>query len=173
MAELSELLMANLEAFTGFARSRLGNAELARDAVQESMIKAVSTEKIPEEDAVEPWFYRILRRTIIDLYRRRDARDRAYTRMLEELDAAPDEEEERVLCGCFERLMPELPKAYAELIQRIDLDGETGSDLAAERGTNINALTVQHHRARRRLRELLESTCKICATHGCMDCSCE
>ncbi len=172
MSEISRPLLDNLDAFTGFARSRLGDPELARDAVQDSLLKAVSAENQPSEEEVVPWFYRILRRTIIDLHRRRDARDRALGRLMTELETPADHEEERVLCGCFERLLPELPDAYAELIRRIDLGGERASDLAAERGASSNALTVQHHRARRRLRELLEATCSVCATHGCLDCDC-
>lgn len=173
MAELSELLIANLDAFTGFARSRLADEELARDAVQDSLIKAISAENQPEDEAVVAWFYRILRRTIIDLYRRRDARNRAHDKLTEELENDADEEEKRVLCACFERLLPQLPEAYSELIRRIDLGGEDAAELVKERGTNMNALTVQHHRARRRLREMLEATCKVCATHGCIDCTCD
>lgn len=172
MPEISETLLANLDAFTGFARSRLGDAELARDAVQDSLLKAVSAEHQPPEEAVVPWFYRILRRTIIDLHRRRDARDRALDKLADELDTPADPEEERMLCGCFERLLPELPAAYADLIRRIDLGGERASDLATQRGASANSLTVRHHRARRRLRELLEGTCKVCASRGCLDCDC-
>ena len=172
MPEISEILVANLDAFTGFARARLGDPELARDAVQDSLLKAVSAERQPPEEAVVPWFYRILRRTIIDLHRRREVRHQALDQLEVELDTPVDPEEERVLCACFARLLPELPDAYAELIRRIDLGGERATDLASERGSSSNALTVQHHRARRRLRELLEDTCRVCASHGCLDCDC-
>jgi RNA polymerase sigma factor (sigma-70 family) len=172
MPDTSEILLANLNAFTGFAQSRLGDPDLARDAVQDCLLKAITAERQPSEESVVPWFYRILRRTIIDLSRRRDARNRALARLGDELNAPADPEEERVLCGCFERLLPQLPEAYAELIRRIDLGGERANDLASERGSSANALIVQHHRARRRLRELLEGSCRVCASHGCLDCDC-
>ena len=35
-----------------------------------------------------------------------------------------------------------------------------------------NNLKVRHHRARQQLRERLEETCRTCATHGCIDCTC-
>ena len=172
MADTAALLLENLDAFTAFARSRLGDGELARDAVQESLLKAVTSEHQPaEEDAVR-WFYRILRRTIIDLHRRRGARERALASYGADLEANADAEETRLLCACFERLLPELPEQYRDLIRRVDLDGESLTVLAAERGVSANALTVQLHRARRRLRELLEATCRVCATHGCLDCTC-
>ena len=170
MADTAAILLENLDAFTGFARAQLGDGELARDAVQDSLLKAVNAEHQPAETDAVRWFYRILRRTIIDLHRRRDARERALARY--EADAAPDAEETRVLCACFERLLPELHDQYRDLIRRVDLEGDSPTALAAERGVTANALTVQLHRARRRLRELLEATCRVCATHGCLDCTC-
>lgn len=172
MADTATALLENLDAFTGFARAQLGDAELARDAVQESLLKAIATEHQPAEAEAVRWFYRILRRTIIDLHRRREARQRSLTRYEVEAEAPPDAEETRLLCACFERLLPELPEQYRDLIRRVDLAGESPMALAAERGVSANALTVQLHRARRRLRELLEATCRVCAKHGCLDCSC-
>ena len=170
MADTATILLENLDAFTGFARAQLGDGELARDAVQDSLLKAVTSEHQPAEADAVRWFYRILRRTIIDLHRRRDTRERALARY--EADAAPDAEETRILCACFERLLPELPEQYRDLIRRVDLEGNSPTAIAAERGVIANALTVQLHRARRRLRELLEATCRVCATHGCLDCTC-
>ena len=170
MADTAAVLLENLDAFTGFARAQLGDGELARDAVQDSLLKAVTAEHQPVETEAVRWFYRILRRTIIDLHRRRGARERALARY--EADATPDADETRVLCACFERLLPELPEQYRDLIRRVDLQGNSPTTLAAERGVTANALTVQLHRARRRLRKLLEATCRVCATHGCLDCTC-
>jgi RNA polymerase sigma-70 factor (ECF subfamily) len=170
MTDTAVILLKNLDAFTGFARAQLGDGELARDAVQDSLLKAVTAEHQPAETEAVRWFYRILRRTIIDLHRRRDARERALVRY--EADATPDADETRVLCACFERLLPELPEQYRDLIRRVDLEGASPTTLADERGVTANALTVQLHRARHRLRELLEATCRVCATHGCLDCTC-
>ncbi len=172
MPDTAIVLLENLDAFTGFARARLGDAELARDAVQESLVKAVAAEHQPAEADAVRWFYRILRRTIIDLHRRRDARERGLASYAADLDISVDAEETRLLCACFERLLPELPEQYRDLIRRVDLGGESPTALAAERSVTANALAVQLHRARRRLRELLEATCRVCATHGCLDCTC-
>jgi RNA polymerase sigma-70 factor (ECF subfamily) len=54
----------------------------------------------------------------------------------------------------------------------VDLDGLSPTALARQRGVTSNALTVQLYRARTRLRDLLQATCKVCATHGCLDCDC-
>lgn len=173
MADPAAILLQNLDAFTAFARAQLWDRELARDAVQESLLKAFGAEHQPAEADAVRWFYRILRRTIIDLHRRRDARGRALARYGEDLAAAPDTEETRLLCVCFEQLLPELPEQYRDLVRRVDLEGSSPTDLAVERGVTANALTVQLHRARRRLGKLIEATCRVCATHGCLDCDCD
>ena len=65
-------LLANLKTFVAFARRRVGDVHLAEDVVQESLLKALALAKKPtKEEDVMAWFYRILRRSIIDLYRRR------------------------------------------------------------------------------------------------------
>jgi RNA polymerase sigma factor (sigma-70 family) len=172
MPDTASILLDNLEAFTRFARTRLGDAELAHDAVQESLLKAIEAARQPDEGQEIPWFYRILRRTIIDLHRRRDARQRAMSRYEANVEGPVDAEETNLLCACYERLLPELPGQYQELLRRVDLEGASPTALARERGVTPNALTVQLHRARTRLRDLLQATCKVCAKHGCLDCDC-
>jgi RNA polymerase sigma factor (sigma-70 family) len=174
MEKIESYLMENLNEFVGFARKRLGNAELAADAVHESMLKALAgAEQIRDEEKAKAWFYRILRRTIIDLYRRRDARDRMLAGLEQELHSPPDSDEERVVCGCMVRLLPTLAPQYADLIQRMDLNEETPDVVAADLGISKNALNVRIHRARQQLKRHLEENCRICAKHGCLDCQCE
>jgi RNA polymerase sigma factor (sigma-70 family) len=171
---VEEPLLKNLQAFVAFARSRIGDAHLAEDVVQESLIKALASAKKPtaEEDTMA-WFYRILRRSIIDLYRRRSVNKAVLERLERELDSPPDREEERVVCGCVKTLIPTLKPDYAELIRRLDLGGETPEQVGIALDMNANNLRVRHHRARQQLRERLEQTCRLCAKHGCVDCTCD
>jgi RNA polymerase sigma-70 factor (ECF subfamily) len=69
-------------------------------------------------------------------------------------------------------LIPTLKPEYADLIQRLDLKGEITDEVAAALDLNANNLRVRHHRARQQLRERLEQTCRMCAKHGCLDCTC-
>jgi len=171
---VEEPLLANLKTFVAFARSRVGDAQLAEDVVQESLIKALAaTQKPAKEAEAMTWFYRILRRSIIDLYRRRAVNKAALERWEREMDSPPDAEEERVACGCVKTLIPTLKPDYAELIRRLDLGGETPEQVGAALGMTANNLRVRHHRARQQLRARLEQTCRICAKHGCIDCTCE
>ena len=173
MSSLEDSLLANLEVFTAFARQRLNDPHLAKDVVQESLLKALAAERQPEsEEAITAWFYRILRRSIIDVYRRQDARSRALDRFLSEVPEQATEEDERILCQCFKRLLPLVPESYREVLQRVDLEGEEIAEAAADLGVTRNNLTVRLHRARKHLREALAQNCQACSTHGCLDCTC-
>ncbi len=173
MPSIEAHLLNELETFTAFARSRVGDPHLAADLVQESLLKALkSADQLRDDESVTAWFYRILRRTIIDLYRRRDAAQRAAERLVDELSQPPDADEERVACACVNALIPTLNPDYAELIRQLDLAGRAPDEVAAAAGLTANNLRVRHHRARRQLRERLEQVCHLCAKHGCLDCTC-
>ena len=173
MKHVEEPLLKNLQTFVAFARKRLGDFHLAEDVVQDSLVKALASSKKPaKEEDTAAWFYRILRRSIIDLYRRRDASKRALERFQQELPHSPDASEERLLCQCFKRLLPSVPEQYRQLLQRIDLDGSELSAVASELSLTKNNLTVRLHRARKHLRELISRNCRACSKHGCLDCTC-
>jgi RNA polymerase sigma factor (sigma-70 family) len=173
MARVEDAIVRNLQVFVAFARKRLGDHHLAEDVVQDSLVKALAADRHPETDEeTTTWFYRILRRSIIDVYRKQGARSRALERFENELPEFPDEEEERELCKCFGRLMPLVPEQYRELLERVDLQGNDPGEVAAKMGVTRNNLTVRLHRARKHLRKALTQNCGACSVHGCVDCSC-
>ena len=174
MKHVEDPLIQNLQTFVAFTRKRVGDPHLAEDIVQDSLLKALRSDRKPKaEDDVVAWFYRILRHSIIDLYRRRDVRKNAMERLEKELPEEPDAAAKRVLCQCVKRLLPALPEQYRDLLQRIDLDGATPKEAATALRLTPNNVTVRLHRARQRLRAGLEQTCKICSKHGCLDCTCD
>lgn len=173
MAKAEDALIENLDAFVAFARKRMGDPDLAADVVQDSLLKALeSPDKPDDSQGAVTWFYRILRNSIIDLLRRRDVQARAIKRLKTELPDSPDADAEQVVCQCVKRLLPGLPEQYRDLLQRIDLDGESPKAAAASLGLTTNNLNVRLHRARQRLRQKVEATCRVCSKHGCLDCSC-
>ena len=174
MHQIESQLLQQLEKFTAFVRARVGDPHLAADVVQDSLLKALkSVDQLRDGESVVAWFYRILRHSIIDLYRRRATGQSALDKLERELNAPPAEAETRTICGCIESLIPTLNADYAELIRRLDLAGESPEQVGIALGMTANNLRVRHHRARRQLRERLEQTCRMCAKHGCLDCSCK
>ena len=68
-------------------------------------------------------------------------------------------------------VVPTLKPEYAAVVEA-DLAGRPTEALAEALGITPNNLKVRRHRAHRALRERLEQTCRVCATHGCLDCTC-
>jgi RNA polymerase sigma-70 factor (ECF subfamily) len=175
---LATTLLTNLSAFQAFARRRLGDEQLAADAVQESLLRALKSDrKLAADDNAVAWFYRILRNVLTDLHRRRATQTKGLERFVTETaiaaEIAYDAELEQTACACFRALLPTLRPEYAQVLQLSDLDGEPAASVAEQVGISKNNLKVRLHRARRQLRERLEQTCQACATHGCLDCQCD
>jgi RNA polymerase sigma-70 factor (ECF subfamily) len=174
MSSVESSLVKNLEVFVAFARNRLGDPHLAEDVVQESLLKALAADRKPKgEEATTQWFYRILRRSIIDVYRRHGARSRALEKFEREIPESPSSEEEKALCQCFKRLLPMVPEQYRDLLQQIDLQGQEPAKVASKLGLTKNNLAVRLHRARKHLRDALSRNCGACSAHGCFDCTCD
>ncbi len=173
-------LLEGRERFLAYVRSKIADPELAEDVLQESLLKALrGAPELRDEERLVPWFYRVLQNAITDAYRRRGVeRERSVALEVERLGDAepadePSDEEEAVLCACFRTLMPALKDEYAELIERLELGSETPDAAAARLGITANNLKVRRHRARQALRRRLEETCRVCAEHHCLDCTCE
>jgi len=172
-------LLENESAFRQFVRRRVGDEVVAKDILQQSLIRAVERHhSLRNDESAVAWFYRILRHTLADYYRSRGAEVRRNEAFLQELTVSgslmepPLDEAKETVCSCLHRLLPGLRGNYADLIKRIDLDGESPAQVAKELKISQNNLTVRLHRARQSLRTALEGACGICSKHGCLNCTC-
>ncbi len=165
-------LLSGRERFLGYIRQRIADPDLAEDILQDSLLRAIqAAPSLRDETRLVPWFRSIVQNAIVDTYRRRGV-ERQHAGEAE-LDELPDEtEEEAVICACFQALVPTLKPEYAELIQALDLGQEAPEAGARRLGITPNNLKVRRHRARQALRQRLEETCRTCAAHHCLDCTC-
>lgn len=172
-------LLENESAFRQFVRRRVGEEALVDDIIQQSLAQAVAhAHTVHNQESVLAWFYRILRYAVADYYRAQGAEVRRLQAFLEEstisdsLQEPPLDEVRTTACECIHRLLPSLRGNYAELIKRLDLDGESPEQVAKELEISRNNLTVRLHRARQALRAALEDACGMCSKHGCLNCTC-
>ncbi len=169
--DTAQQIVQYIDRLTAYAQSRLADKDLAADAVQEAITRAVkSAASLKDEEKLLPWLYTILRNTIADLARKQ-AREIA-TDTLPEQAVEPDAGEQESLCTCFRPLIATLPSDYGQVLQKVDLDEEPREQVAAKLGVSVVNLNVKLHRAREKLRQALENTCNLCAKHGCLNCTC-
>jgi RNA polymerase sigma factor (sigma-70 family) len=173
-------LVENEVAFRAFLRRRVDDEALAEDLLQQSLVRAVEHHhSLQQHENAVPWFYRILRHAIIDYYRSQASEGRKHDAFLQELTvsgedkAAPPDAVKPTVCACLYQLLPAIRPNYAELLRRIDLEGESPHKVAKDLQLSQNNLTVRLHRARQALRTGLEKACGICSKHGCLNCVCE
>ena len=169
-----EVLVENHRAFLRFLERRLGSREAAEDLLQDAFARTVDRwDEVPEE-ALVPWFYRVLRNAVVDRYRRTDAETRALTGLARELSEAaePPPEVRNEICACVGRLATTLKPEYAQALAAVDIGGTPVKAFAESAGLTASNAGVRLFRARTALKRRLVEMCGTCAEHGCLDCSC-
>lgn len=161
--------------FLGFLEKRLGDRALAEDILQDAFVKSLEKgEHVREDESAVAWFYRLLRNAIVDHYRRGDVRNRALELLATEMKDAvePPPQISGAICACVGELASNLKPEYAEAIRRVELDGVAVQAFAGEAGISANNAAVRVFRAREALRKQVKASCRTCADHGCLDCTC-
>lgn len=170
-----DALVEHRQRFLGFVRKRVRDQDVAEEILQGAYAKALThAEDIRDDERAVAWFYRVLRNAVIDHWRARATRLQAAAELERALASqpVPDPDTSSALCRCFEPLLPGLPADQARMLRRVDLEDARPVDVAAEEGITPNLAMVRLHRARKALRRRLEESCRVCAEHGCLDCTC-
>ena len=169
-------LLANHRRFLDFLTARVGNREEAEEILQDAFVRGLrKAGDIRDDERAVAWFYRLLRNAVVDHYRRAAASRKAieaHARQASEADPEFDADLERTVCECVNELVPLLKPEYSDLIRRVDLGGADVASVAGEVGISVGNARVRLHRARAALRKAVEQSCRVCATHGCLDCTC-
>ncbi|WP_213806027.1 RNA polymerase sigma factor [Granulicella sp. dw_53] len=176
---MSEIVLNSLldlrQQFLGFVQRRVNDRATAEDILQSAFLRILdSAGQLRENDSAVAWFYRILRNAIIDHYRRRASEGAALERWVQELETEvhPDPLLHDTACQCIAHALDMLTPAYASLLREVDLGEVTLSNYAHSQAITPGNAAVRAHRARAALRKQLLRCCGVCATHGCIDCTC-
>jgi RNA polymerase sigma-70 factor (ECF subfamily) len=175
LEDIGATLVANHREFLAFIERRVGNRATAEEILQDAFVRSMDKFDTVRETAIG-WFYRVLRNAIIDHHRRRAAaerRDEAYAREENLVAGNDDAELQRVVCKCVAQIADTLKPEYATALKRVDVDGVSVKDYADEAGITSNNAGVRIFRAREALRTQVVRSCGTCATHGCVDCTCD
>lgn len=139
-----------------FAMLRLGNRDLAEDAVQEALLAAIEgIDSYAGDSSLATWLYGILRHKIVDCMR---AAGRHEPQVHEEDVPLPDSDPEAgFVRGRFfetvERSLKRLPASAASVFVLREVVGMDTEEVCRELAMSVSNCWVTLHRARRRLRE--------------------
>ena len=171
-----DVLVDNHRVFLRYLERRVGDRGVAEDILQDAFIRVMDRpEQAPDEEALVPWFYRVLRNAAIDRFRRHGSAARALEEYAHELETqtAAEPELEAEICRCIMRLAGTLKAEYAEVLHAVDVDGLPVKAFAEQRGLSASNAGVRVFRAREALKKRVLESCGTCAEHGCRDCTCQ
>lgn len=174
-AEVVAQLVENHRRFLDFVEGQVGDRGDAEEILQSAFVRGVERAgTVRDAESAVAWFYRLLRNAIVD-HRRRAGTVRGSTIALgdadDELASAPPEDR-AAACRCVLGLAETLEPRYADAIRRVDVEGAAVREYAAEAGITANNASMRLFRARAALKQRVSSTCRTCADHGCLDCTC-
>jgi RNA polymerase sigma factor (sigma-70 family) len=174
---LSQVVVNNHKRFLRFLSNRVESEETAEEILQSTYLKGLQREgSLKDSEKVTAWFYRLLRNALIDHYRHKAAEKRAlegYGSESEREHVQRDQELEKNVCQCVNRVMKTLKPEYADVLQKSEVEDESIKDLASKAGTTPTNISVRLHRARESLKREVLQTCGACADHGCLNCTCK
>jgi RNA polymerase sigma-70 factor (ECF subfamily) len=163
--------------FLSFLQRRVSSRAIAEDILQEAFARALARgDSLREGESAVAWFYRLLRNAIVDHYRRTASAGRALEAVASEVAVqgeAVDGELLETVCQCVGDLVGTLKPEYADAIRSVDLEEHSVGSYAQSAGITPNNAGVRLHRAREALMRSLVRCCGTCATHGCLDCTCQ
>lgn len=153
-----------LDRLRAFVASRVDDPEEAADIAQDVIVRSIASGALERVDNLHAWLYRSARNAIIDHYRTK----RPLEPILEQ-DRWPDpdtsanepNEATRELAHCLAPLLRELPSNARDALTRLDVDGQTHQQAADELGISVSGMKARVQRARRQLKDLLSSCCRV------------
>ena len=158
---ISKAWLAHEKELRSFIYSRVKEAQLSEDLLQDVFIKALAEgSQFCELQNARAWLFRVARNRIIDDQRTAKIHDDIPEQLPDEYQG---EEEIPVknLAICLPIALKKMDADDANIIQHCDLDGMNQSEYAKHKGLSLTETKSRIQRARKRLKNELQNTCKI------------
>ncbi|MBU3949827.1 MAG: RNA polymerase sigma factor [Proteobacteria bacterium] len=172
-----DLLKTALEkewaALVKYIRGIVRNSGVADDLTQETMLRAyLDISELRDHARFIPWLYRIATNVCRDYFRKQKRTNKQVYDGSDAIIAPQDLRDENapqldkvIECAemgeCVRQYFDKLPNSYRVVIILHDLEEMTNPEIADILCISIHATKVRLHRARRRLRIILENVCNF------------
>jgi RNA polymerase sigma-70 factor (ECF subfamily) len=152
-----------------FVAARIRDPELAADITQDVLVRTIASGALDRVDNLTAWLYQSARNAVIDSYRTRRIHDQ-----IADLDRWPDPSSSdngpnlatRELARCVQPLLADLHPTARDALTRVDLDGQTHQQAAAQLGISVSGMKSRVQRARRQLKDRITSCCQVQVDRG-------
>lgn len=168
---VSTMLASRRGEFLGFVKKRVHSDADAEDLLQQALLRATEHgQELRQSDKLDAWFYRILRNVVADHRTARARRDKKISELAQEAMLAPPTD--AAVCGCSLGMLERLRIDYAQILRLADIDEVPLSEVANALELSMSNTKVRLHRARKALRQELQSACGTDSVRACADCEC-
>ncbi len=170
---LAHQIAAFRPAMLRWLSSRGVKPELAEEVFQQASLQALEKlHQLRDPQKITPWFKQILKNMLINEYRRQSVLAPLKPEILEHMlpDASQDTSPES--CACALALLERIPAQYAQLIEKVILEGVPVKHVAKSIGIHANNASVRLLRAKKSLLRQLNAQCGTTSVASCYDCSC-
>jgi len=171
-----DLMARRRDVFVRWAAARLPNRSDAEDVVQRASARAFEhIEQVRDADALESWFWTLLRRALSDHLADCARHDRRVERLVQ-LDVSPTiveaPKDPRGLCHCGIDELDQLSTEQLEVLMRHDVHDESFDEIARSMNISPGAARVRAHRAHHIIRHRLSECCGAHSVHETLHCGC-
>ena len=173
-AQATETVMKALEANRPRLRAfveRRASPQHVEDVLQAAALRALEkAESLAEPDRALAWLYQVHRSTLADSGRKIASRGRWEDRSIDTENTPAEAAEEH--CQCSSVQAKGLKESYAEILDLVDLKGESIAEVSQSLGISQNNVLVRLHRARAALRKTMLQHCGVSSSDDCDNCRC-
>ncbi len=151
------------QALKAFLRSKVSNVDDVDDLLQEILIKThQSLSQVQESESVKAWLFQLANRTIIDFYRKRARQQRDNDLVADDLWFEQSQETiEQEMSHCIKPFIYALPDEQSQLLEAVELQGESQKQLAEKVGISYSTLKSRVQQSRLQLKKLFEECCTL------------
>lgn len=149
--------------------------EDAEELLQDAFVTSLERNgEVRDKEKIVAWFYRVLRKSVVDYYRKAGTNPQELTGIVADLEkfATVVPERQNEICRCLNPLLENIKPEYREALTTIDIEGGSIRDIANRPGITEGNAAVRVHRARDAMRKQVQMTCGVCAERQCIDCDC-
>jgi RNA polymerase sigma-70 factor, ECF subfamily len=141
-----------------FVTKKVKDRDAANDIVQDVFLKAqVKINQLREQEKITGWIYQIARHTITDYFRAQNKQLTAY-----DLDWESDAHDfNDCVADCLKKMIVTLPEKYRQAIELAELKDISQTEFAEQLGISYSGAKSRVQRARKMLRERMETLFKI------------